>query len=249
MRLAQRRALVTGASSGIGRAIALAFAREAAAVVVNYRASGAAAEQCVAEICAAGGQARALQADVADPDAVDSLVEDACTYLGGLDIWVNAAGADILTGAGATASDVEKLQRLVAVDLLGTIQCCWAASKRLSSGGSIINMSWDLALRGMPGRNPEMFAAVKAGVSGYTRALARSLAPQIRVNEIAPGWIETRFAATEMSREYRDAIEHQTPLQRLGSPQDVADAAVYLASEEASFVTGQTLKVNGGLSS
>jgi len=101
----------------------------------------------------------------------------------------------------------------------------------------------------MEGRNPEMFAAVKAGVTGYTRSLARSLAPDIRVNEIAPGWIETAFAETEMDGAYRDAVIEQTPMARFGRPQDVATAAVYLACEDSSFVTGQTLKVNGGISS
>jgi NAD(P)-dependent dehydrogenase (short-subunit alcohol dehydrogenase family) len=110
-------------------------------------------------------------------------------------------------------------------------------------------MSWDLALRGMGGRNPEMFAAVKGGVTGFTRALARSLAPTIRVNEVSPGWIETGFAERHMPSLYRDGIVEQTPLGRLGTPEDVARAVVFLASEDAAFITGQSLKVNGGLSS
>ncbi len=249
VRLEGRHAVVTGASSGIGRAIAVGFAREGASVVVNYHTGGAAAEECVAEIADLGGEAWAVGADVSDASAVALLVREARSALGGIDVWANVAGADILTGSGAILPDGEKLSRLIDVDLRGTIQCCWAAAPEISRGGSIINLSWDLALLGMAGRNPEMFAAIKAGVTGYTRSLAKSLAPEIRVNEIAPGWIETAFAEAEMTDAYRQGIVDETPMSRLGRPEDVAAAAIYLACDESSFVTGQTLKVNGGLSS
>ncbi len=249
MRLTGRRAVVTGASGGIGRAIAQAFAREGAKVVVNYNSNAAAAAECVAAIAEEGQEAWAIGADVADIESIERLVGEAKSALGGIDIWANIAGADILTGSGAKLSDVDKLTRLTEVDLRGTIQCCWLASPEISRGGAIINLSWDLALCGMQGRNPEMFAAVKAGVTGYTRSLAQSLAPNIRVNEIAPGWIETAFAETEMDTAYGDKVIEQTPMRRFGRPEDVAAAAVYLAGDESSFVTGQTLKVNGGLSS
>ena len=119
----------------------------------------------------------------------------------------------------------------------------------ITQGGSIINLSWGLALRGMEGRNPEMFAGVKVGITGYTRPLARSLAPRNRVNEIAPGWIETSFAESKMDKNCRESIFSSTPMRRFGQPEDVASAAVYLASDESSFITGQTIAVNGGLSS
>lgn len=249
-RLAGKRMVITGASSGIGRGVALRCAAEGATVLVVYRQSRDAADAVVADIRAAGGEASAVGADVADPDRIAGLVAAAVERLGGIDTWCNFAGADILTGSGARASDRDKLTRLIDTDLRGTILCAWAAADALKSArGSIVNMSWDLALRGMGGRNPEMFAAVKAGVTGFTRALARSLAPDVRVNEVAPGWIETSFATSDMAPDYRAAVEAATPLARFGVPADIAAAVVFLASDEASFVTGQTLKVNGGLSS
>ena len=186
-RLAGKRIVVTGASSGIGSGVARRCAAEGAAVAIVYRRSHAAAAALVDEIAGSGGTACALACDVADPAQIPGLVEAACAQLGGIDTWCNFAGADILTGDGARAPDHEKLTRLLDTDLRGTILCAWAVADVLAqSRGSIINMSWDLALRGMGGRNPEMFAAVKAGVTGFTRALARSLAPAVRVNEIAP---------------------------------------------------------------
>ena len=250
MRLHGKRAVVTGASSGIGRAVAQLLAHEGAQVVVNYRASRAAAESVVAEITARGGVATALQADVSVESDVQRLVSAAAAALGGgFEIWVNLAGADILTGASAALSDNAKLTRLIETDLRGTMLASWAATPILAAAerSCIINTSWDLALHGMAGRNPEMFAAVKAGITGFTRALARSLAPRIRVNEVAPGWIETAFATTAMADDYRQQVIDLTPLRRFGQPQDVASAVVFLASDEAAFVTGQTLMVNGGL--
>lgn len=251
MRLAGKRAVVTGGSSGIGRAVAIEMAKQGAHVAVNYRRSSAAADECVTTIESFGGQAKSFQADVADVGAVNRLVAEAHEYLGGIDIWANVAGADILTGAGAALSDQEKLQSLLNVDLQGTINCCWAIAEYLQNakGGAIVNMSWDLALRGMAGRNPEMFAAVKAGITGFTRSFARSVAPRIRVNEVAPGWIATAFAEGDMSEEYRQWVIGETPLARFGLPEDIAHAVVFLCSDEAGFITGQTLNVNGGLSS
>jgi len=251
MRLDHKRAVITGASSGIGRAIAEAFAGEGAAVVVNYARSAAAAAEVVATLRSAGHDAYAVQADVADAAAVARLVESACAQLGGIDIWVNCAGADILTGDNAAASDEVKLARLIDVDLRGTVRCCWAVAPLLQAqrSGVILNLSWDLALVGMAERNPEMFAATKAGITGFTRSLARSLAPLVRVNELAPGWIATAFAERDMAADYRARIIAETPLARFGTPMDVASAAVFLCSDEADFITGQTLKINGGLSS
>ena len=251
MRLTDKRAVITGASSGIGRAIAIAFAGEGANVVINCAHSLDAARETAEAITAQGGSAHIVQADVASSNDVERLVSEAHDRLGAIDIWANIAGADILTGNAATLSDAEKLARLIDVDLCGTMLCSWAVAPFMQAQGAgvILNMSWDMALEGMGERNPEMFAATKAGVTGFTRSLARSLAPAIRVNELAPGWIATAFAAGSMDDDYRVAVIAKTPLQRFGTPEDVAAAAVFLCSDDAAFITGQTLKINGGLSS
>jgi 3-oxoacyl-[acyl-carrier protein] reductase len=143
----------------------------------------------------------------------------------------------------------EKLERLIEVELKGTIYSYWGVAPLMKAAGSgvILNMSWDLAIHGMEGHNPEMFATVKAGVLGFSKCLARSYAPEVRVNDLAPGWIETAFAKEIMHPDAYDAIVERTPLQRFGVPEDVAHAVLYLASDEAAFITGQTLRVNGGI--
>jgi 3-oxoacyl-[acyl-carrier protein] reductase len=118
---------------------------------------------------------------------------------------------------------------------------------RARGSGAIINVSWDLAMHGFPGRNPQMFAAVKAGVLGFSKALARDSAPEVRVNVLAPGWIRTAFADGVMDRDYLRARVDEIPLRRMGEAEDVAQAAVFLASDEASYITGQVLNINGGL--
>lgn len=249
-RLENKTAVITGASSGIGRGIALACAREGAHVVVNYYRSRARAEGVVSEITAQGGRAIAMQADMSNRDDVARMISDVQDQLGRIDIWVNNAGADILTGPGAALPDEEKLQRLLDIDLKGTILCCWALVPIMQAQGQgvIINVSWDLALHGFHGRNPEMFAAVKAGLLGFSRSFAKTCAPQIRVNVLAPGWIQTAFAEEVMDKDYYMARKREIPLGRFGTPADVAEVAVFLASDAASYITGEMIKVNGGLS-
>lgn len=248
-RLAGQRLVVTGASTGIGRAVAVACARAGARVVVNYVANVTAAAETLALVRAAGADGTLLAADVADPEAVARLAREAAAWLGGLDGWCNVAGADILTGDGARLDRLGKLARLIDVDLRGTMLCCWEAARHFGPDrpGVIVNTSWDQALTGMGGENPELFAAVKGGVTGFTRSLARSLAPTVRVNEVAPGWIATDFARQAMRPEYFESVVQATPLARFGTPEDVAAAFVWLLSPEAAFVTGQSIRVNGGL--
>ncbi len=249
MRLEDKVTVITGASSGIGRAIALAYAGEGAQVVVNYNKSEGLAQDVVGEIQGLPGQAFAIQADVADQGSVDSLIEQVTTRFGRIDVWVNNAGADILTGSGAELADREKLSVLVDVDLKGTIQCCWSVAEamRRQGRGVILNMSWDQAVHGYPGTNPQMFSAVKAGVTAFSRSLARSVAPAVRVNVLAPGWIATAFANDVMDEEYYSERIAEIPLKRFGTPDDVAGAAVFLASEESSYITGAVLNIGGGV--
>jgi len=249
-RLEQKTAVITGASSGIGRGIALAFAIEGAEVVINYNQSKEKAEQLVQEITASGGSAKAIQADISNRQDIERLINESQTQLGKIDIWVNNAGADVLTGEGAQLDDDAKLQKLIEIDLKGTMNCCWAIVPIMQKQGSgvIVNMSWDLALHGFAGRNPQMFAAIKAGVLGFSRSFAKSYGPEIRVNVLAPGWIETAFAEDVMDKEYYKARLKEIPVGRFGTPEDVAEVAVFLASEESSYMTGEMIKINGGLS-
>ena len=246
--LAGRAMLVTGGSSGIGRAIALAAARAGADIALTYRVNESGAREVERGIRAAGRRAVVLRLDLAEAGSVRAVGPAALDALGRLDAWVNNAGADILTGPGASMSDEEKLDLLTTIDLRGTILASWqgAAMFAAREGGVIINMSWDHVLTGMPGRNPELFAAVKGGVLSFSRSLARSVAPRVRVNVLAPGWIETSFGSGLGDAERR-AIAESIPLRRWGVPDDIAGAAVFLASPAASYITGHTIVVGGGL--
>jgi 3-oxoacyl-[acyl-carrier protein] reductase len=244
--LANHAVLVTGASSGIGRAIAIAAAHAGADVAITYRANAEGAQQVVREIEALGRRAVSIALDLRDDRSIRDVGPAARETLGRLDVWINNAGADILTGAGADLSPIDRLDVLVRVDLRGTIIASWQAVEMLDArGGVIINMSWDHVLTGMAGRNPQIYAAVKGGILAFSKSLARSTAPRVRVNVLAPGWIETAFGANLDDARHREVAE-STPLKRWGTPEDVAGAAVFLASPAASFLTGQTLCIGGG---
>ena len=248
-RLTGMNAVVTGGSSGIGRAIALAFAREGATVALTYRAAAQSAQQVVDQIQSAGETAYLLQADLETVEACNLLVAETQRLLGHIDVWVNNAGADILTTEAATWDWARKLDLLYTVDLRGTIACSYGVAEVMqtqSGGGQIINMSWDHVTIGMAGQNPELFSAIKGGVAAFSKSLSRARAPKVRVNVLAPGWIETSFGA-QADRAFYQHVKESTPLQRWGTPEDVAAAAVYLASPAAAFLTGQTINVNGGI--
>lgn len=245
MKLAGRVALVTGASGRIGRAVALEFADEGADVLVHYARSADAAEKVVAEIGGRGRKAVAAQADVSRAEEIRGLARAALEQFGRIDIWANIAGADILTGRGTELADLEKLDLVLAVDLRGTVLCSWEAARAMEDGGVIINTSWDYALSGMKGREAELYAAVKGGILSFSKSLAKSLAPRIRVNILAPGWIHTGFADT-LDEATRRRLTEPIPLRRFGTPEDVARAAVFLASPDSSYITGQTILVGGG---
>lgn len=246
--LAGKRVLVTGGSSGIGRAIAIAAARAGADVAITWKSNEAGANAVAADIRATGRRAVIVRADVGEAEGLEQLRDFLRDALGGIDAWVNNAGADILTGQGATLSRREKLDLLLRVDLRGTMLASWSAVEMMRAqpqGGVIINMSWDHVTRGLEGENPELFSAVKGGILSFSKSLARSVAPTIRVNVLGPGWIQTAFGATADSSWHREVAE-SIPMGRWGTPEDVAGAAVYLASDAARYVTGQMIMVNGG---
>jgi 3-oxoacyl-[acyl-carrier protein] reductase len=214
-------------------------------VLVTYRRNEAGA-RALAE--RHGARMHVARADLGTRAGCDAIVAEARERLGGLDAWVNNAGADVLTGEEAEWDWERKLDLLLAVDLKGTIACSYAAAEAMRAqpgGGVILNMSWDHVTAGMKGENPEIFSAVKGGVLSFSKSLARALAPAVRVNVLSPGWIETAFGKGA-DDDFKREVAESTPLKRWGTPDDVAGAAVYLASPAAAFITGQALNVNGG---
>jgi len=245
-RLDAQIAVVTGGSSGIGRAIALALAAEGADVVVNYARSETRAREVAEQIARAGGRAVAVGADVSRRADVDRLVARTLDVFGAIHVWVNNAGADILTGVAAGWPDDEKWDRVMAVDLKGTWLCSRSAAAAIAGEGAIVNLSWDHALSGMGNPTGAIYAAAKGGILALSRSLAREFAPRVRVNVVAPGWIKTRWGV-EVDEATSRAVIGATPLARWGTPDDVASAVLFLASPQASFITGETVIVGGGV--
>jgi 2-amino-4-hydroxy-6-hydroxymethyldihydropteridine diphosphokinase len=245
--LAGRRALVTGSTNGIGRAIALELAAAGADVIVHGRRSAQAAEAVAARARAAGVRSAVLLADLREPDACRRLADQAWDLWQGLDVAVNNAGADTLTGAAARWPFERKLEELLAVDVRATILLARAVGQRMKEAGSgvILTMGWDQAETGMEGDSGELFAAAKGAVMAFTKSLALSLAPAVRVHCLAPGWIRTAWGE-KASAAWQERVRRETPLRRWGLPEDVAAAARWLASPAAGFLSGQVIRVNGG---
>ncbi|HVX60894.1 MAG TPA: SDR family oxidoreductase [Pirellulales bacterium] len=240
-------AVVTGSTSGIGRAVALELASAGAAVLVHGRSSSEAAEAVAEEIRQAGSEAAIVMADLAEPAGQQSLVEQAWVWRGEVDIWMNNAGADVLTGEAAKWSFERKLERLWQVDVTATMRLARLAGLRMKARGqgAIINVGWDQAEFGMAGDSGELFAAVKGAIMAFSRSLARSLAPEVRVNCLAPGWIRTSWGE-QASDAWQQRAVAESLLARWGEPEDIARAARFLASPASSFVTGQIININGG---
>jgi 3-oxoacyl-[acyl-carrier protein] reductase len=243
--LTDRWAVVTGSTRGIGKAIALELAAAGAHVVVHGRNEAAAEEVCSA-IREMKRSAVAIVTDIATPAARTRFVDQVWREQP-VDIWVNNAGVDVLTGDAADWSFDEKLQRLWELDVQGTIQLSRDVGARMRhrGKGTIINIGWDQAEIGMAGDSGEMFAAVKGAVMDFTRSLAKSLAPNVRVNCIAPGWIRTAWGE-DASDYWQERAVNESLLRRWGEVEDIARTARFLASPAASFITGQVVNVNGG---
>lgn len=244
-------AVVTGASSGIGRAIAVGLAEAGLSrLVVHYRANRSGAEQTAADAERFGCVCELVSADLASPEQTEQLVETCWQRLETIHTWINNAGADVLTGGAASLSFDHKLRRLMEVDVLGTIGLSRHVAARLSEQdldrpASMLFIGWDQAFDGMEGDAGQMFGPVKAAVTGYATALAQSLAPQVRVNTVAPGWIQTAWGKSV--RGYWDRrARAQSLMRRWGRPEDVARAVCYACDPENTFLSGQTLLCNGG---
>jgi len=243
--LAGKVAIVTGASSGIGYAIAQLFAQHGAAVAINYIEHADDARELVHEIEAAGGQAIALEGDVSDASAVESLVATTVETFGRLDILVNNAGIE--HSAPLLGTDEENWDRTLAVDLKGPFLCLRAAAKRMQrDGGSIVNISSIHEDFPFPGSTP--YVAAKGGLRMLMRNASLELAEYgIRVNNVAPGAIATPINAATLADPAKvKELQRIVPLQRLGEPGEVAEVVLFLASDRASYVTGSTYYVDGG---
>jgi len=245
--LAGMTAVVTGSSGGIGRAIALELAAAGADCLIHGRANRAGAEEVAASVRKLGRQAEMVLADLAEVKEQDAFVDRAWSWRGGVDIWINNAGVDTLTGPAAGWSFEQKLESLWRVDVLATARLSRGVGQRMKQRGSgvIINIGWDQTETGMAGDSGELFAAAKGAVAAFTRSLARSLAPEVRVNCIAPGWIKTAWGQ-QASDAWQQRAIGESLLERWGTPEDVARVARFLASPAAAFVTGQVVAVNGG---
>jgi 3-oxoacyl-[acyl-carrier protein] reductase len=245
-KLAGKVAVVTGASKGIGAAIAKQLAAEGASVVVNYSSSKAGAAKVVAEISDAGGKAVAVQADMTNKADIERLFAETRNVFGRLDILVNNAG---IYGFAPLETVTEELfHKQFNLNVLGPILASQAAARLFdAAGGSIINISSVVSTLGFP--NASVYSGTKGAVDAITRSLAKELGPRgIRVNAINPGMVETEGtqAAGIAASEMRKQIEAQTPLGRIGQPQDIAGLAVFLASSDSSWITGETFVISGG---
>ncbi|MCQ1850587.1 SDR family oxidoreductase [Neorhizobium galegae] len=240
----QRVAIVTGASKGIGRAIALRLAEDGIAVVVNYATSRQAADEVVAQIEAGGGKAVAVQADVGSPTAAATLFDAAEQSFGGADILVNNAG--VMRLAPLAEMDDEAFETLLTINLTGTFRGIREAGKRLRDGGRIINFSSSVV--GAYGPAYGGYAATKAAVEALTHVASKELGRRkITVNAVAPGPVETELFMTGKSEELVQNIVRTIPLSRLGQPQDIASVVSFLAGPDGGWVNGQVLRANGGM--
>ena len=237
-------ALVTGASRGIGRAIAERLSREGAAVAINYASDAGEARKVVAQIEASGGKAFAIQADVGRVPEIVRLFDETINRFGKLDILVNNAGIMPINPVSAVTE--AEFDRIFAVNVKGTFFACQQATTRLADGGRVINMSSSTTVRMMPSYGA--YVATKGAVEQLTRSLARELGPRrITVNVISPGPTETELFTNGKTPEQIQQFAQASAFGRFGQPMEIAEVVAFLASEAAGWVTGQNIRVNGGI--
>ena len=245
MHLDGKTALITGASRGIGRAIAIRLASEGASVAINYAGNAKAAEEVKSIIEAAGGKAMLVQADVSNAGSVDAMIKEVVEAFGGIDILVNNAG--ITRDGLLMRMKEEDWDAVINTNLKGVFYCTKAVSKLMMKkrAGRIVNMASVVGLTGNAGQ--ANYAAAKAGVIGFSKTMAKELASRgITVNMVAPGYIDTDMTAV-LSESVRETMVSGIPLGRAGTPEDVANAVLFLVSDDASYITGQVINVDGGM--
>jgi 3-oxoacyl-[acyl-carrier protein] reductase len=245
--LSGRNYVVTGGSSGIGRAIADEVVRAGGRVLIQGTRPPEAVAEVAASLGPSGSPAPYVRCDFRQQDTWGELIAAVARHFPIVHGWVNAAGADLLTGAGANWDFATKLNALLEVDVAATVFLSKSMGQRMRTAGSgaILTIGWDQADRGMAGESAELFSIAKNAVMGFTRSLALSLAPEVRVNCIAPGWIKTAWGETA-SPVWQERVLRETPLQRWGTPEDIARLARFLLSDDASYITGQVINANGG---
>lgn len=241
----EKTVVVTGAGRGIGRALAIGFAEQGARVLVHYGHARSGAEEVVRQIQESGGSALMVQADLRKAEAVRDLVSQAHSQLGKIDVWINNAGASANSRDTVGMSEIEIFERVMDVDVMGAWLCSREAAPYINDGGCILTTGWDAALAGAKGLPSQLYAMSKGAVISLTRCLALEYAPRVRVNCIAPGYVENEWLQS-LPDTTRRRLQQANPLQRLGTPEDIVGTALFLASPAASFITGQVILVNGG---
>ncbi len=253
-----RVAVVTGSSSGIGRSIALQLAADGFDAIVHSATNESGGNDVVTQIrqnnARADQNARLVMCDFARTDALEDFVKECFAWRDRVDVWINNAGADVLTGDVSDQSFEQKLGLVLQVDVVATLILSRSVGRRMSKRfdssdqrcrGCIINMGWDQALHGMPGDSGEIFSASKGAIMAATKSLAQSFAPAVRVNCVAPGWIRTAWA-DQASENWHAIAKQDSLLSRWGTPEDVAAVVSFLASDKSEFINGQIIPVNGG---
>ena len=244
--LTRKVAIVTGGGRDIGRACALRLAAAGASVAINYHSSSEGADSAVAEITAAGGKALAKQGDMTDPGDVSALIDETIGAFGGaIDVLVHVTGG-LLARKTMVEMDIDHWQRVMDLNTTSFVRAIKAVLPHMTNGGSIVGLA-SQAGRDGGGPGAVAYAASKGAVMTMTRGLAKELGPEIRVNSVCPGMIDTDFHNVFSKPEVRTHVANITPLKREGSSEDVANLVSFLASDEAAFITGANIDINGGL--